>query len=446
MLTQFQQTINRLLPHPKTKSLIAVSGGVDSMVLLHLAIQEGLHIGVAHCNYQLREQADQEADLVKHVCLTHAIPFHSITFDTKTEVANSNESLQMVARRLRYEFFEQLKREHKYEYVATAHHADDNLETILLNLTKGTGIRGLLGIAEKKDGFIRPLLFFTKKEVRTFAIKHAIPFFEDASNKRSDYQRNKIRNEVIPVLRDINPEVTKSASKTIENLKFTNSLFNERLEKIKKQLLHSQSGDFVIFKRQLFAQPYPEHLLYEILTDYGFKSHQISTLFSLLSKQKTTPSEVYTSETHQACIDNRSHLLISLRSENHKILLIPNTDTSEYYFGQHVLTVKEIERPNLLKSTENKIFVDASTLTFPLQIRQWKAGDYFYPFGLGKKKKVSKFLINLKVNKIDKSKQFVLTSGEKIVWLVGRRLDDRFAVTENTKKVIEFSLSKNTEN
>jgi len=195
MLHQFKEQLAQLLPH-QSKLLVAVSGGIDSMVLLQLLSKTNHHLAVAHCNYQLREEADLETKLVKRICLQIGIPIHITKFDTKQKVANSNQSLQMVARDLRYDFFQKLCDEHRYDFVAMAHHADDNLETILLNFTKGTGIRGMIGISQKNENIIRPLLNFTKAEIEQYATNHSIDFLEDKSNHESDYQRNFIRNEV----------------------------------------------------------------------------------------------------------------------------------------------------------------------------------------------------------------------------------------------------------
>lgn len=439
MNAQFQEELNRLLPNQKSKILVAVSGGVDSMVLLDLLTKTNHQLAVAHCNYQLRSESDEETKLVKRTSLLHSIPFHSVDFDTKEEVENSTDSLQMVARNLRYEFFRGLCEEHKYEFIATAHHADDNLESMLLNFTKGTGIRGMIGISPKNGNVLRPLLPFTKQELTDFAKENKIEFLEDKSNLESNYQRNFLRNEVIPLLKTINPQLSKTSINTNQNLGFAFHSFEGQLKRLKNKLLNQDGNQFILYKKQLVNQAYPDRLFYEILSDYNFQGHQIETLFELISRNETKPSKIYESISHLACIDNKGRLLISPNGEITPTLI--QQDDSSVQIGEQKITLIQLEKqPVEFRKDETTILVDSSLLEFPLQIRKWTAGDYFYPIGLGKKKKVARYLIDEKVNKIDKENQMVITSGQKIIWVVGKRMDDRFKITKTTKQILQMSI------
>ena len=438
LATQFQQqfVFYRL---PKTsRLLLAVSGGVDSMVLLHLMQQTIQPFAVAHCNFGLREQVQQEAELVKQACEQANIPFHYKEMDTEKYAEQHGVSIQMAARALRYAWFAELQNEHNYKQIVTAHHANDNNETVLLNIVKGTGIRGMVGIAENTEQVLRPLLFATKQQIIDYAEQNNIRYLNDESNASNKYQRNFIRNVILPQLKEINPAVEQTLQQTIQHHQFAFHLFQQQLKKLKSQLIHHENGGDVIFVNQLLAQPFALQLLHELLLPYGANQHLVEQVFDVLSNSTINNSEIYETETHQLIkVNNR--LLIRKKSDSSIYALIHEGEKL-VSVGQCQLQIQHEQRAEQLQTNKNEILVAADALEFPLVLRQWQAGDYFYPFGLNKKKKVSKFLINEKVNKVDKEKVLVLCSGQKIVWVVGLRADHRFRVTDKTKSVVLFRL------
>ncbi len=388
----------------------------------------------------MRDEAEQETKLVKTVCSLKSIPFHSTCFNTKEEVAQSNDSLQMVARRLRYQFFEELCVAHNYQYILTAHHSDDNLETLLLNFTRGTGIRGLVGIAPKNGKIIRPLLPFSKPQILKYAKENDVEYLVDKSNLKSDYQRNYIRHNVIPQLKTINPNLSQTSYDSTQNIRFSYTLFNQSLQKLTQKLIHQEGHLKIIYKNQLLSQPFSDRLLFELLLPYGFKSHQIETLYDLLSRSKISASKVYRSNDYQACIDNKGRLLLTKKENELQSCLIEKESTT-VNIGRYSITIEALVIvPDSLTTDNSSVYLDQNLLQFPLQVRRWTAGDYFYPFGLGKKKKIARFLIDEKVDKLAKDTQLVITTGQKIVWVVGRRMDDRFKITKNTTKILKLSL------
>lgn len=440
MYKQFQHSIQQFQIHPNDSILLAVSGGVDSMVLLHLCHQLKLNVAVAHCNFQLREEAKEEERFVQETCKRLNIPFHCKQFETKS---HQHGSIQMVARDLRYEWFRELCTQHNYKAIATAHHLNDQIETVLLNLTKGTSIKGITGIPTENGLIIRPLLFAAKEQIYTFAKQESIAFKEDVSNQKNDYQRNKIRNLVVPILKEINPSLEQTFAEQLPRFQLTKSFYKNAIDKKRKQLIHRVNQYQVIYTKQLYSQPFALELFYELIAEYGFASAQVKDLFFKLKDAQTGAS--FTSATHQILKDRERILIFKKKQKTEENQFIIQENDSGIQFENYSLCIKTIENPqqvNIDKSDQFTALLDAKDIEFPLVIRKWLPGDYFYPFGLGKKQKLKKFFVNQKFSKVDKKSTYLLCSGSKIIWIMPHRIDNRFKITDKTKKALQFSLRK----
>ncbi len=440
VIEHFKQILKEFGVTKKSKVLIACSGGVDSMTLLYLFQQVHASIAVAHCNFQLRTEAEQETELVQNYCASNQIKCFIQNFDTKEYATKQKVSTQMAARKLRYRWFEQVMNEEQFDFLATAHHANDNVETILLNFTKGTGIRGLSGIAPKNGSLIRPLLSFKKESLHEFASQHRIPYKDDESNFEDDYQRNFIRNQIIPRLQEINPNMVDSVTRNMNQVRFAKSCYDNRIETILKKIVHQDGRYEVVFVKQLLNFESPFTILYEFLKPKQFSKSDCRHLYQWMNTHTNESSAVYESPTHKASIDNRNRLLIS-EVQSKTVLTSIEVDQREVTVNGKILSTNRLLGNQVFYELgNNQLQVDAEKLTYPLQIRKWAPGDYFYPLGLGKKQKVSKFLINEKVHKQEKENVYVITSSEKIVWLIGYRGDDRFKVSPNTKTMVHFTI------
>jgi tRNA(Ile)-lysidine synthase len=449
MLQAFKDHIsqNRLF-NPNQHILLTLSGGVDSMVMADLFIKAGYNFGMAHCNFGLRgEMSDADELFVIEYARKNHIPFHTARFDTAGYANEKGISIQMAARELRYRFFKRIRKEKGFDLIATAHHANDNVETVLLNLIKGTGIAGLHGILPKSDKIIRPLLFASKEQILAYADESKIAFREDVSNASSKYERNKIRNEVIPLLKTLNPALEQTFQRNISNFSLAEKLFNERLAYYRKRLLDKRGNEIFIPLRLLVKYPFPAHLLYEVIRPYGFNLDQIQNLL----KPGETQSGQRVMNENWIMVRSRDFLIIyaNLPESIERLYIEPTQKKSK--LGEMVFQAKIIENNKQYKIPNNPetASLDMGKLEFPLLIRKWKKGDYMYPFGLKKpssnkigKKKISDILTDLKLNPIEKENTYVLQSGERIAWLVGIRLDDRFKITDKTSSIFQFMATK----
>ncbi len=424
------------------KILIACSGGVDSMSLLHYLYHEGYSIGAAHCNFQLRPEAQQETDLVSSFCSQRQIPFYVEYFDTYQIAKTSRLSIQECARELRYAFFDRVKHQFHYDWIATAHHANDQIETTIFRLAKGSGLRGLAAMQSKKGTLIRPFLTTTKSEIEQYAAENTVPYLDDASNKKTEYSRNYIRHEVIPIIEKINPEFINTAAANAEQLHFALYYFNKQLDRELRQLTIKNDDQSIISLKALQNKAFAYQLFYEHLKRYHYQGHQIKHIWSLIEQNNSKPSSLYFSTTHSLCITNKAQLIIAPIKQT-QIATANKASDKLVIKDQLTIQQKMVHDPvDFDKMNKNQCLVDAQKLQYPLQLRKWQAGDYFYPIGLGKKQKIAKYFNNEKVNHIDRQNAYVLTSGQKIVWLVGYRADDRFKVKEQTEDMLLFEKSK----
>lgn len=424
--------------------LLAVSGGLDSVVMLDILAKGNFRLGVAHCNFALRgAEADADEALVKELAEKYGLPCYSTRFDTQAYADKEGISIQMAARELRYQWLNEVRKANKFHFIATAHHRNDQAETVLLNLTKGTGISGLRGMLPKAGVIIRPLLTCTRVQLEAYAKANNLTWREDASNQEDKYQRNLMRNQVIPRLEEINPAAVNSIGEAAGRFRDTELIYQEGLKHIAKKLTELRKGDLYIPIKKLLQYEAHNTILWELLQPYGFNADQVA---EVLANIDSTEQKMQLSATHRLIKTRQFIIVTDVLEATHQITLIEklnkNTRLGPIELKYHVKPAKNYH----IKDQHNVVALDMGKLELPLTLRTWLAGDYFYPIGLGKKKKINRFLMDLKLNQLQKEQTYVLLSGERIVWVVGHRLDDRFKVTENTNEVLEVKLKSDVNN
>lgn len=440
MLSTFQNHINsKLFFLQKSRLLIAISGGIDSVILVHLCHKLKLNIALAHCNFNLRgKESDADEDFVLQLAEDLELEVFIESFDTDVYAQENKLSIQMAARKLRYDWFKEISNQLNFDYILTAHHADDNLETFLINFIRGTGLEGLTGIPEINNQFVRPLLPFSRENIETYAKQNHMEWREDRSNASTKYMRNKLRHQVIPILKEINPSLLQSFQSTINHLQGSCDMVDDHIESLIKQGITKVTPTGLklnVAEIQKFHNP--KAYLYRFLNEYGFT--QWDDVANLLQAQsgKQLFSENW------RLIKDRDYLLLSKKASNkvHEIIVSETEKQVETPFG--ILYFEDFDEStnNLILKTEwNTIFVDKQLLKFPLSIRKWEEGDVFYPLGMFGKKKLSKFFKDQKYSLLDKENTWLLCSQDTIVWVIEKRADNRFKVVETTKEILKIEL------
>jgi tRNA(Ile)-lysidine synthase len=432
---------------PSSPILLAISGGVDSVVMAHLFHFAGWRCAVAHCNFSLRgEESDGDEEFVKKLALHYGFEFHSKRFDTEAYATDNGISIQMAARQLRYRWFDELMKEHGYSCTAVAHHADDVAETMLINLTRGTGIAGMHGMASAKEKIIRPLLDFTREEIVDFAESHHLSWRNDSSNSEELYTRNRIRHSVIPVLKEINPAITEALTRHASLMSGYEKIIEAYIETISKQLIRAgQSPETVTIDLQrLDSLPATEIILYHLLAPYGFNASECRQIL----QSRRTGAEFF-APGYKLVIGRDAFFIMpeSNRITRNEFTIHESDAHNDLPAG--TLTMERINN-NLLKSstlpddfTKKEVaYLDSSNLTFPLAIRPWKAGDAFHPLGMKGSKLLSDFFTDEKFTPDQKESVLLLLSGPDVVWVIGHRPDHRFRITEKTESIRKFTWSK----
>ena len=420
--------------------LLTVSGGVDSMVLLDLFTRAGYRVGVAHCNFQLRgAESDEDELLVEEQARLRGVPFYNRRFETAAEMERTGESMEMAARRLRYAWFDERSRTEGYTAVAVAHHADDSVETFFINLLRGTGLRGLTGISMQAGRIIRPLMFATRKEILEYAVARHLPFREDSSNRSTKYLRNKIRLGLIPRIREINPKFTALMRRNLARLGDAQRFIDRGIDRIRAEAVESDgTADTIRIDRIDPAFPL-EFVIYELLgSAYGFKGDVVDALCRALHHGAT--GRRFYARDRVATVDRRRIVVTPIAEEDPCEVEVPQ-GAQRSYCGNAVLyyEYRDIDTIDAFGTPEQIAQVDADLLRFPLTLRRWREGDWFVPFGMTGRKKVSDYLVDAKASLPEKQRQFVLLSGDDIVWLVGRRIDDRYRLTSSTENVLRIT-------
>lgn len=431
MLKKFKKNIEANFPYlSEKKLLIACSGGLDSVVLTYLMKELNYEIALAHCNFSLRgKESDGDEMFVIGLAKNLEIPVFAETFDTKKFAKEHKISTQMAARELRYNWFSEILKDFKYDFLLTAHHLDDDLETFFINLSRGTGLNGLTGIPKENNKIIRPLLKFSREEILKYAEENNLKWREDSSNQKTDYLRNTLRLEVLPQFKKVNDSVLKNFQKTQQNLKASQNLIEDYLALVYNLVVTEAADSYKINIQKIKDLPHTKALLYELLNSFGFT--EWDDVSQLLDAQ--TGKKVF-SKTHQL-LKNRDELIL--------------TEISKENFSEEFSVPKEgvvfpinlkIESAEYIGETEkNLIYVASEKLNFPLKLRKWERGDSFHPFGMKGKKKLSKFFKDEKIPLTEKEKIWLLLSDEKIVWVIGHRMDDRFKVTKDSKKILKIT-------
>lgn len=423
---------------PQAKVIVGLSGGADSVALLHILHSLGYQCIAAHCNFKLRnEESDRDESFVREFVDEFKIPAHFINFETIEYAKSHNISIEMAARDLRYAWFEKIRIEQDASAIAVAHHIDDNVETLLMNLVRGTGLRGMTGIPVRNGHIIRPMLCFTREEILEYLVRYNLEFVEDSTNASSDYMRNIFRNEVIPLLEQINPAVKNILSQTIDRFKGIQSEFQTYMSILSTKIVEYQNDEIYIDIEMLKNEPHPATVLFELTYSYGFHSDQIQDIVNQLDG---ISGKIFNSDTHRLLKD-RKKLIIK------KIDIIDSTELAisesleEVFSPIHLQFLLQNNSTDFKISTQsNRVHIDADKLKFPLIIRIWREGDSFVPFGMKGHKKISDFYIDQKLSIHEKEKTYLLVSGQDIVWVIGLRIDNRFRITEKTKRILEVSI------
>lgn len=430
---------------PFDNILLAVSGGIDSVVLTDLFAQIKPHyqkIALAHCNFQLRgTDSDQDEAFVKQLAEHYQVPCFVTRFDTYTLAKVQKGSTQMLARNLRYDWFAELMQKEGYQYLATAHHQNDMVETVLLNLVRGTGIAGLHGIKAKQGQIIRPMLFASREEIEQYAQEKGLKWREDSSNKENKYYRNRLRNEVIPVLKTMNPNLENTLTQSVEKISAVERFFDAEVQRIEAEIMSKTEHVVFLDLQKLVLVEEKLIILYNILKKYNFSYIQTK---DILASLEGISGKQFFSSTHQL-IKDRDRLVITHLDTKQKPeqVLLEQIDQGE---TKVCLPLKwKVERVTINadfkipKKTEVAC-LDWEKLKLPLKVRPWQPGDWFKPLGMDKRKKLSDFLIDQKVPVNLKDQVLVVVSGKDIVWVAGYRVDNRYKVTKDTKEVLLISL------
>ncbi len=432
ILTNIETQLSQLVGDnfPQKKYLLAISGGVDSMVLLDAFKQLNLKFEVAHCNYKLRaEDSDLDEKLVKDICEANNIKAHFKSFDTTSILKKEGGSIQETARNLRYTWFNQLLL--GFDYLVTAHHLNDNIETFFINLSRGSGLKGLSGIPQQNDKIIRPMLKLSKKEILAYAQENNITWREDASNKTDKYVRNMYRNQVLPIIKETKPQFEAVMDANLERLNQTKRLLNFFIEEVKNKVVKKVEGQTKIALEKLKTYPSKEVILYEILHQFGFNYDQAKDMLNVAESGK-----IFLSETFKAVVD-RGELLI-FKNQSNKQIYHQFNSIEELKKCSNFLSVEEVDVPENIQTSIDIVFIDVEAVKFPLTLRTWKNGDTFRPLGMRGNKKVSDFLIDSKIPLHEKDNVLILESEQNPLWIVGYRIDDRCKITSKTKRILKL--------
>lgn len=439
-LQQFTDFINQQqLFKTDDHILLAISGGKDSVLMAQLFKLAGYHFSIAHCNFNLRaDEAQRDEAFVKLLAEEMEVAYHVVHFDTKAFVESHKISIQMAARQLRYDWFEQVRSEHNYQYVALAHHQNDSIETLLLNLVRGTGISGMHGILPKRDHLVRPLLFLSRQQIDKLVDEHHIAYVEDSSNQSSKYARNKIRLQVVPHLREINPNLEETFAQNMSRFAQTEDLLQQVVAQTRQKLFKEENEVFYVAITDVRNLKPQKLLWFELLKPFHFADAIVDEILASLSKQSGTS---FYSHTHRLTID-RNQLVISAIKENEDAIFYLHGEGELKIGYQKKLNLRFVDGINF-KAQKETAYVDANLLIFPLVVRYKQDGDRFKPMGMKSYKKMSDFFIDQKVPLPQKGSIPLLINGNgEVIWVAGLRQDERYKVNATTKKVAIFELSK----
>ncbi|MBU2914510.1 tRNA lysidine(34) synthetase TilS [Reichenbachiella agariperforans] len=424
----------------ESRLLVAVSGGIDSVVLCHLLHQLGYQFSVAHCNFGLRgKDSDQDEQFVRALSGSMDVPFYTQHFETEAYAQTNKVSIQMAARDLRYAWFDTLMSEHQMDYLLTAHHANDLIETSLFNFTKGTSIAGLRGIQKKNGQTIRPLSFATKKKIHKYAEAHALTWREDSSNASNKYHRNRIRNVVIPELRKINPSLEKTYMQNQERFESLEALLKSRTKSVLKQFSSMKNGAQKLDMSWMDVKNGGLVILEDILRPYGFNIEQCKAI--IVALRSSIPGKRFSSDESVLVVDRDQLVITPLDSPTDEAAL--TEDMTEITVQGQYFSISQESMPVEIIRSSDYAFLDADLLAFPIKIRNWEQGDRFIPLGMTAQKKVSDFMIDEKIPVNLKSRILLFESDKEIIWIAGQRIDNRYKITDTTQRVLIIKQDRN---
>lgn len=446
LLTEFNRyLIEKKLCTAKQRILVGVSGGIDSIVLASLFVASGYRIAIAHVNFGLRgKESDEDEAFVKQFAVTNNLPFFSEKFETKRWATDSKISIQMAARDLRYAWFEEQRKKQGYHFIAVAHHLQDLTETILINLLRGTGLAGMHGILPKQGKLIRPLLFAEKEEINLYAKAKKLIWREDSSNQKDDYTRNLIRHHVLPVFKKINPSYQKTFGENAGKFHQNELLVEDYIAHLTPVLLKKiNSTEFTLPKTFFTAHPAGSTILFELLKPFQFSPALVDDIIKAAPKQA---GKIFYSEKYQL-VSDRDFFIISPNAQvSDDVVFKQHEDCLEISREKFNLFIyplkmnKKLYAEILKNKNKNIAFADAAKVIFPVTVRSWNPGDYFIPLGMKGKKKISDFYTDLKLSLSKKEQTWILTDSEKITWIMGHRLDNRVAISPQTKLCYRFEF------
>lgn len=442
MLHEFLKYIRETQLFPENERvLLTVSGGIDSVVMAELFARAGLPFAIAHCNFRLRGAAsDGDEAFVSSLAETYGVPFFVKKFETEASAREQSISIQMAARELRYKWFRQIAEENDLQYIATAHHMNDVLETMLLNLIRGTGLAGLHGILPRQGKIVRPLLFADKAGIEAFAAGHQLRWRKDSSNEDTKYRRNLIRKEVVPVLEQLNPNLYQTLQLSVERFRASESLQQHIIAQLRRESCIRRGNDYFIHLPRLNGLPGLPVILHELIKEYGFTYQQSREIARVLSQDEKKVGRVFDAENYRLNIDRHDLLISPLHKEQDQEEIIIKGDVHRVLTHGAKLKMRVLDAQKYcIMPLKNIAALDHEKLKFPLRMRKWREGDWFYPLGMNAKKKLSDFMIDTKIPLNLKEKVYVLMSGDDIVWVMGHRIDHRFRVTDDTRQVFEIT-------
>lgn len=421
--------LNKLENNAKSKKyLLAVSGGVDSMCLLNVFKNLSLNFEIAHCNFKLRDlESDKDELFIQKISNNYNIKLHTISFETQKIARETKMSIQETARNLRYDWFFKLLKNNNIDYLVTAHHKDDSIETFFINAIRGSGIKGLKSIPKINNNIIRPFTNIFRHEIEEYTKLNNIKYREDSSNKNTKYSRNFLRNKIIPKLDNVHTNARKGIANTIENLTHINDYIENKIKEDKKKHITLKDNKVIIKD----TDKIPFYLTYRLLNEYGFNNIQTSNILNTKQKGKVFYSNKY------SAIKSYNKIIIE------KTVLKAQKKYTFHDFGHYKTPINikfTSEKYKNIIFNKNTAYLDADKINFPFTLRKWENGDFFYPLGLKGKKKLSDFFTDIKLNILEKKEIWILESNNDICWILGNRIDDRFKITPNTKRIIRIDI------
>jgi len=423
----------------KDKILVTISGGLDSVVLTYLLHSLNFNITLAHCNFNLRaKESDKDEAFVKKLADKLNIKLYIKQFDTKQFAEENSYSIEEAARILRYNWFEKIRNENSLDYIATAHHLDDKIETFFINITAGTGIRGIRSIQTKNEKIVRPILFAKRKDIELWASKNNIKHRTDQSNFNTKYTRNKFRHNILPHFKELNPAFEETMSKNFEIFSNIEKIYNNYIASASIKVVSQKDGLIYINLKALLKEITPETLLFEIIKYFGFNYSQ--TLDILRFKDKMQTGKSFISKKYKLIKDRNNLIISKITNLTKDIFYIEENQTEINTPISLKITKSVIDKNFKIKKDKNIAYFDANKIKFPLKLRTKKNGDIFHPFGMKGKKLISDYFTDIKLNTFEKENAILLLSEENIIWISGHRTDDRYKITNKTKNVLIIQM------